>query len=124
MAGFPRLSRHSKFILPARPIHDNIAAHRIAEPVMSDVRDNPEKHRFELVVDGYTALAEYRLSPGVVTFTHTEVPKELGGRGIGSKLAKGALDQARARGLRVVPLCPFIKAWIEKHPEYRDLLAQ
>ncbi len=91
---------------------------------MTDVRDNPEKHRFELVVDGYTALAEYRLSPGVVTFTHTEVPKELGGRGIGSKLAKGALDQARVRGLKVVPLCPFIKAWIEKHPEYRDLLAQ
>jgi predicted GNAT family acetyltransferase len=91
---------------------------------MTEVRDNAEKHQFELVVDGYTSLAEYRLKPGVITFVHTEVPKELGGRGIGSKLAKGALDQVRARGLKVVPLCPFIKAWIEKHPEYQDLLAQ
>lgn len=91
---------------------------------MTEVRDNVEKHQFELAVDGFTALAVYRLKPGIITFTHTEVPKELGGRGIGSRLAKGALDQARARGLKVVPLCPFIKAWIEKHPEYQDLLAQ
>jgi predicted GNAT family acetyltransferase len=90
---------------------------------MTEVQDNPEKSRFELIVDGYTALAAYRLKPGVITFTHTEVPKELGGRGIGSLLAKGALDQVRARGLKVVPLCPFIKAYIEKHPAYRDLLA-
>ena len=75
-----------------------------------------------MIVDGHTALAAYRLKPGVITFTHTEVPKELGGRGIGSQLAKGALDQARERGLKVVPLCPFIKAYIEKHPEYADLL--
>jgi predicted GNAT family acetyltransferase len=87
------------------------------------VTDNPDKHQFELIVDGHTALAAYKLKPGVITFTHTEVPKELGGRGIGSQLAKGALDQVRARGLKVVPLCPFIKAYIEKHPEYRDLLA-
>lgn len=91
---------------------------------MTEVRDNTEKHQFELEVDGYMALAVYQLKPGVITFVHTEVPKELGGRGVGSKLAKGALDQARARGLKVVPKCPFIKAWIEKHPEYQDLLAQ
>lgn len=89
---------------------------------MSEVRDNPEKHQFELIVDGHTALAAYRLKPDAIVFTHTEVPKELGGRGIGSQLAKGALDQARARGLRVVPVCPFIKAYIEKHPEYADLV--
>lgn len=87
------------------------------------VTDNPEKHQFELIVDGFTALAAYRLKPGVITFTHTEVPKELGGRGIGSQLAKGALDQVRARGLKVVPLCPFIKAYIDKNAEYQDLLA-
>lgn len=89
---------------------------------MSEVRDNPDKHQFELVVDGHTALAAYRLKPGVITFTHTEVPKDLGGRGIGSQLAKGVLDQARARSLKVVPLCPFIKGYIEKHPEYADLV--
>ena len=89
---------------------------------MSDVQDNEVKHRFEMIVDGHTALAAYRLKPGVITFAHTEVPKELGGRGIGARLAKGALDQARARGLKVVPLCPFIKAYIEKHPEYQDLV--
>jgi predicted GNAT family acetyltransferase len=90
---------------------------------MSGVQDNEAKHQFELIVDRCTALAAYRIKPGVITFTHTEVPKELGGRGIGSQLAKGALDQVRERGLKVVPLCPFIKAYIEKNPEYQDLLA-
>lgn len=89
---------------------------------MSEVRDNPEKHQFEMIVDGHIALAAYRLTLDTITFTHTEVPKELGGRGIGSQLAKGALDQVRKRGMKVVPLCPFIKAYIEKHPEYQDLL--
>ncbi|MBX3518471.1 MAG: N-acetyltransferase [Xanthobacteraceae bacterium] len=89
---------------------------------MSEVRDNPEKHQFEMIVDGHIALAAYRLTPDTITFTHTEVPKELGGRGIGSQLAKGALDQVRKRGMKVVPLCPFIKAYIEKHAEYQDLL--
>lgn len=87
------------------------------------VTDNPDKHQFELIVDGHVALAAYRLKPGVITFTHTEVPKELGGRGIGTQLAKGALDQVRERGLKVVPLCPFIKAYIEKNAQYQDLLA-
>ncbi len=91
---------------------------------MSGVQDNEARHQFELAVDGHVALAAYRLKPDVITFTHTEVPKELGGRGIGSQLAKGALDQVRARGLKVVPLCPFIKAYIEKHPEYQDLLLE
>lgn len=90
---------------------------------MSNVQDNPAKQQFELIVDGYTALAAYRLRDGIITFTHTEVPKELGGRGIGSTLAKEALNQVRERGLKVVPLCPFIKAYIDKNPEYRDLLA-
>lgn len=89
---------------------------------MSEVRDNLEKHQFEMIVDGHIALAAYRLTPDTITFTHTEVPKELGGRGIGSQLAKGALDQVRKRGMKVVPLCPFIKAYIEKHAEYQDLL--
>jgi predicted GNAT family acetyltransferase len=86
------------------------------------VRDNTALHRFELDADGHTAVAHYQLSPGVITFTHTEVPTELSGRGIGSQLARGALDAVRALGLKVVAKCPFIAAFIGKHPEYNDLL--
>ena len=68
---------------------------------MSEVRNNEQLHRFELDVDGHLAVAYYRPSPGVITFTHTEVPPELGGRGVGSTLVKGALDLARAQGLKV-----------------------
>ncbi|MBN9049830.1 MAG: N-acetyltransferase [Rhizobiales bacterium] len=88
-----------------------------------DVRDNPARHRFELEVDGHLAIAVYSLAPGVITFIHTEVPDALAGRGIGSRLAKGALAQVRDRGLKVVPRCPFIRGYIEKHPEWQDLLA-
>lgn len=87
------------------------------------VRDNPTGRRFELPAEGHLAEAHYRLTPGVITFTHTEVPKALSGRGIGSLLARGALDAARARGLKVVPQCPFIAAYIDKNPEFKDLLA-
>ncbi len=88
-----------------------------------DVRDNPARHRFELEVDGHLAIAVYSLASGVITFIHTEVPDALAGRGIGSRLAKGALAQVRDRGLKVVPRCPFIRGYIEKHPEWQDLLA-
>jgi predicted GNAT family acetyltransferase len=88
------------------------------------VRNNTALKRFELNADGHVAVANYRLSPGVITFMHTEVPAELSGRGIGSALARGALDQVRAQGLKVVAQCPFIGAFIRKHPEYRDLLHQ
>lgn len=90
---------------------------------MSDVRNNSTENRFELEADGHVAMAHYTLTPGVITFTHTLVPKELEGRGIGSKLARGALDAARAQGLKVVPKCPFIAGYIGKHPEYADLVA-
>jgi predicted GNAT family acetyltransferase len=86
------------------------------------VRNNTELHRFELDVDGHVAVAYYRLSPGVITFTHTEVPNELSGRGIGSALARGALEIVRAQGLKVVAQCPFISAFMGKHPEFNDLL--
>lgn len=86
------------------------------------VENNPARKRYELVAEGYLAATYYELSDGVITFVHTEVPKELEGKGIGSKLVKGALDQVRATGLKVVPQCPFVKAYIEKHAEYADLL--
>ena len=88
-----------------------------------EVRDNPARHRFELEADGHLAIAVDSLAPGVVPFIHTEVPDALAGRGIGSRLAKGALAQVRDRGLKVVPRCPFIRGYIEKHPEWQDLLA-
>ena len=89
---------------------------------MTDIVDNKAQHRFELEIDGHIAAAYYELAGGVITFVHTEVPPELGGRGVGSKLAKGALDQVRTDGLRVIAQCPFVKAWIDKHPDYAVLL--
>jgi predicted GNAT family acetyltransferase len=90
---------------------------------MSDVvRNNTALHRFELDVDGHIAFAQYRRSPGVITFTHTKVPTELEGRGVGSRLARGALEQVRAQDLKVIAQCPFIAGYIDKHPEFADLL--
>ncbi len=87
-----------------------------------EIRNNTTLHRFELDVDGRTAAAYYQLSPGVITFTHTEVPQELSGHGIGSRLVHGALEAARAQGLKVAAKCPFVSAFIAKHPEFGDLL--
>jgi uncharacterized protein len=89
---------------------------------MSEVINNGKKHRFELAVDGHIAVTHYNIADGVLTFMHTEVPPELGGKGIGSKLISGALDQVRTEGLKVIPQCPFVKAFIEKHSDYQDLL--
>lgn len=86
-----------------------------------DVRDNPPRQRFEIDLDGHTAFATYKRADGVLTILHTEVPKELNGRGIGSRLARGVLDSARAAGLKVKPLCPFVASYMDKHPEYADL---
>jgi predicted GNAT family acetyltransferase len=91
---------------------------------MTDVRNNTDKNRYELSVDGHLAATYYRIADGVITFIHTEVPDALAGRGVGGKLVKGALDQVRAAGLKVVPQCPFVRAYIEKHPDYADLLKQ
>jgi predicted GNAT family acetyltransferase len=89
---------------------------------MSDVVNNTPKHRYELAVEGHIAATYYELSGNVITFVHTEVPPELGGKGIASKLIRGALDQVRADGLKVIAQCPFVKAFIEKNAAYQDLL--
>jgi uncharacterized protein len=89
---------------------------------MDEVVNNRAHQRYELVVEGHLAATCYKLSDGVITFIHTEVPPELGGKGIGSALIRGALDQVQAEGLKVIPECPFVKAYIDKHPEYADLL--
>ena len=90
---------------------------------MNDVVNNREHHRYELAVEGHIAATYYRIADGVITFFHTEVPPELGGKGIGSKLIRGALDHVRADGLKVIPECPFVKAFIDKNAAYHDLLA-
>jgi predicted GNAT family acetyltransferase len=91
--------------------------------VSSDVTDNAAEHRFELKAGDHLAVAYYTLAPGIVTFTHTEVPAALSGQGIGSKLVRGALEQVRARGLKIVSKCPFVSAFIAKNAEFADLVA-
>src|SRR6266481_5437816 len=86
------------------------------------VSDNPAQQRYELAVDGHVAASYYEIADGVITFVHTEVPAELGGKGIGSRLIKGALDQVRAGGLQVIAERAFVKAFIGKNPAYQDLL--
>ena len=89
---------------------------------MTEIVNNKADHRYELVVEGHLAATYYSLADGVITFIHTEVPPELGGKGIGSKLIKGALDQVRAGGLKVIAQYPFVKAFIDKIAAYQDLL--
>ena len=87
------------------------------------VQDNRARSRFEMTVEGATAVAQYKLDGDVLHLTHTIVPREVEGRGVGSRLIRGALDEARGRGLKVDPVCPFVRAYIERHSEYQDLLA-
>lgn len=91
--------------------------------MQNEVRDNPAQGRFELTVDGETAVLDYRLAGDVVTLTHTGVPRALEGRGIGSALVKAALDMIRARHLKIVVLCWFVDGYIDRHPEYASLRA-
>jgi predicted GNAT family acetyltransferase len=86
------------------------------------LRDNAALGRYELDVGGETANLYYRMAPGVITLAHTEVPPALGGRGIGSELVREVLADVRARGLKVVPTCPFVSAYMGKHPEFNDLV--
>ena len=87
---------------------------------MAEVVDNKAHNRFELEADGETAIAEYRIVDGAIYFTHTETPYRLQGRGIASRLVRGAVEQARAQGLKVVPRCSYVADWLKKHPEFRE----
>ena len=86
------------------------------------VIDNPEANQFEAHVDGHVAFVAYIRHGDMIIFTHTEVPRELQGRGLANVLARGVLDRARAEGWTVVARCPFIAKYIERHPEYQSLL--
>lgn len=87
------------------------------------IRDNPHEERYELVLeDAVVGEIVYRRRPGAMVLLHTEVSEELEGQGLGAQLVAGALDDVRARGLRLVPLCPFVSAYLRRHPEYADLV--
>jgi predicted GNAT family acetyltransferase len=86
------------------------------------VSNNETASRFEVAEDGYVAFLSYTLRPDVIMLNQTEVPRELGGRGIANELAKAALEHARAKDLRVIPMCPFVARFIERNPEYKPLV--
>jgi predicted GNAT family acetyltransferase len=87
------------------------------------VSDQPSDGRYEATVDGtYAGGAWYQLDGDVITFTHTVVEPAFEGQGVGGSLARYALDDVRERGLRVIPRCPFIKRWIQRHADYADLV--
>jgi predicted GNAT family acetyltransferase len=88
-----------------------------------EVADNPDKARFEILADGELAgFVQYHLRGNEIAFTHTETDDRFRGHGLASQLARAALDSARARQLAVLPYCPFVRGWMEEHPEYADLV--
>ena len=96
----------------------------MTEQAAVTVHRNESNHHYEAELDGkVVGFVRYRTRPGQVVLIHTETELEYEGRGIGGALARGALDDIRARGEKAVVLCPFIKAYVEKHPEYQDLVA-
>jgi predicted GNAT family acetyltransferase len=83
------------------------------------VVNNPDKHRYELLVgDTRAGFILYRTEPGVIVLVHTEMDPAFEGQGLGGRLVAGALDDIRARNLTVVPLCPFVQSYLSRHPEY------
>ena len=87
-----------------------------------DVVENREQNRFELALDGGTALVAYRRDGERLVLIHTEVPEQFAGQGVGSRLAKGVFELLRASGRKAVVRCEFLKGWIAKHPEYDDVV--
>jgi uncharacterized protein len=93
--------------------------------VATTVTDNPGRQRFEVSVDGELAgFTKYHLVDGDVAFDHTEVDDRFEGKGLGSTLVRSALDEVRARGVAVIPYCPFVRSYIARHREYVDLVPE
>ncbi len=88
---------------------------------MTDVTNNEAQSRYELTLEGTTAIADYTREGDRITFTHTLVPRKIDGEGVGTTLITAALDDARERGLTVVPQCPFVAHVIEENPAYQSL---
>jgi hypothetical protein len=90
-----------------------------------EVADAPERDRYELSIDGQVVgFSAYTTRPGLIAFVHTEVEERFEGRGLGDRLIRFALEDARARGLEVLPFCPFVKAFIERHREFETLVPE
>jgi predicted GNAT family acetyltransferase len=108
--------------LPPEPLLNRTKGNAVTESGPKVV-DNPDASRFEVLLDGEVAgFAEYRRSDGTVAFTHTVIDPGFEGRGLGSVLARGALDATREAGSPVLPFCPFIRGYIQRHPAYFDLV--
>jgi predicted GNAT family acetyltransferase len=99
---------------PANTVETGI--HVAAAPNVSGVIDNREKARFEVTIDGQTAVLYYERTPHSLVLVHTEVPPPIRGRHVADVLAKAAIDRAHADGLQIVAVCPFVKAYLRKHP--------
>jgi predicted GNAT family acetyltransferase len=90
---------------------------------VTEVRDNKDRFRYEIVVDGVVAgFIQYNMRGGRLILVHTEIDEQFEGRGLASQLVRGALDDARRRNLRIVPICPFVESFIERHPDDDDLV--
>jgi predicted GNAT family acetyltransferase len=93
--------------------------------VETAVNDNHALHCYEITADGELAgFTVYELRPELIAFMHTEIGEQWGGRGLGSILVRRALDDVRSRGLAVLPYCPFVRSWLERHDDYADLVPE
>ncbi len=90
--------------------------------MQSTIQHDRSAHRFHAEVDGARCLLDYTLASGVMSIVHTEVPPAVGGRGIASALTEAAITTARQEGWKVEPACSYAAAWMQRHPEQRDLL--
>ena len=88
-----------------------------------ELTDNKSQEQFEMVTDGILSRIEYKIMGNKIFLTHTEVPHELEGKGVGSKIVKAALAEVESRGLKLIPLCPFVASYIKRHPEWERILA-
>lgn len=89
-----------------------------------NIKENKEKNRFEAEVENRVALIEYKRAEDKMYLTHTEVPKELEGKGVGSSMVKQVLQQIKDENLKLIPLCPFIASYVKRHPEWKEILAK
>jgi predicted GNAT family acetyltransferase len=97
----------------------------MAQDSEPQISDNPSRERYELRLgENVIGSIDYYTEESAVVLTHTDVDRAFEGRGYGSRLISGALDDIRARGLSVVPVCPFVRSYLGQHPEYEDLVGR
>lgn len=97
----------------------------LARRTVARVKNNPDEQRYEIEVDDEIAgFAQYRERPGLLALVHTEIDERFEGQGLASELVSTVLDDARQRGLAVLPFCPFVKEYIQRHSEYVDLVPE